>query len=719
MEREYIVTAKTKEDLESLYNDLETLVDCEYIPNREVECVHRRPISRNTHYYLTPEEAELVRQDPRVLNVTLTLEEKGIITSPAYQLTSNAWNKSSQIGDSHRNWAMYRCVKGAQVTNWGSDITSDVFQLNPNSGTVTFTSTGKNVDVVIVDGHFDPAHPEFAVNEDGTGGSRVVQFNWFSLNSFVTGGAAATYHYTNVTTKTYGVTANSNNTSNYVFSGAQTGGNGLTLSATRGDILVFNVNTSTSHPFWIKTVTGPGTGNAVGNGTTTGTITNNGYSTGTITWDTTGVTPGTYYYQCSAHGSMNGQIIITAGSYINGTAQQQAGNNHGCHVAGTVAGNRRGWARDANIYNISPYASSSTFTPFFIDYIRAWHNTKAVNPKTGKKNPTITNHSYGNESNPIAISSLSYVKYRGTTYNSPTAAQCTSFGLLNNGTNIIGLGPTQGVPYLDSAVDADIQDAIEDGIIFVASAGNNGFKADSTAEGGGLDYNNVYKKNDSFSEVYYHRGSSPSAINGVICVGNIASTASETKYSTSTCGRRVDVYAPGTNIISSVHSNETGVTDSRSNSIGAEVVKYTGTSMASPQVAGVLACLAEQFPRITQYECLFYLGSGNTWTNTPLSKQQIAQSGAESYTNNLHLQGSRNNYLLSPRVRKVPNPTGTSYIGSDTASQMTFPKENRFRAIKYAAGGGFVNNQSYEVDDDIYFSRFIYPRRPTWHRNLT
>ena len=709
MEREYIVTAKTKEDLESLYNDLETLVDCEYIPNREVECVHRRPISRNTHYYLTPEEAELIRQDPRVLNVTLTLEEQGVIISPAYQLTSTSWNKSGFSSDLNRNWAMYRCVNGAQVTNWGSDST------NSQSGTVTFTSTGKNVDVVIVDGHFDPAHPEFAVNEDGTGGSRVVQFNWFSLNPAVRGLPASTYHYTNVVTKTYGVTANSGNTSNYVFSGDATGGNGLTLSATRGDTLVFNVNTSINHPFWIKTVTGTGTLNAVGNGTTTGTITNNGASTGTITWNTAGVTPGTYYYQCSTHGNMNGQIIITAGSYINGTSSQQGDNNHGCHVAGTVAGNRRGWARDANIYNINPYGSSSSPTSSFIDYIREWHRTKAVNPKTGKKNPTITNHSYGTYKN-MAISTISYIKYRGTTYNSPTAAQCSQYGLLNDGTTVLR------VPILYSPFNADIQDAIEEGIIFVSSAGNGGFKADLQTTNTGLDYNNVYKTNGTYdSEMYYHRGQSPSAVNGVICVGNITTTASETKASSSTCGRRVDVYAPGTSIISSVHSNEAGVTDSRSNTIGARVIKYTGTSMASPQVAGVIACLAEQFPRITQSECLFYLGSGNTWTNTPLSKQsQIVQSGAESYTNGLHLQGSLNNYLLSPRVRKVPTPTGASYIGSDTTpSQMTFPKENRFRAIKYAAGGGFPFDQSYEVDYDIYFSGFIYPRRPTWHRNLT
>ena len=77
MMREYIVTCKTKEDLESLYEDMETPGGSLYIPDREVELVHRRPISRNTHYMLTDEEAEEIRNDERVLAVGLTLEERG------------------------------------------------------------------------------------------------------------------------------------------------------------------------------------------------------------------------------------------------------------------------------------------------------------------------------------------------------------------------------------------------------------------------------------------------------------------------------------------------------------------------------------------------------------------------------------------------------------------------------------------------------------------
>jgi len=61
------------------------------------------------------------------------------------------------------------------------------------------------------------------------------------------------------------------------------------------------------HPFWIKTVRVDGTGNAV----TTG-ITNNGTDFGTITWDTSSVTPGTYYYISEFEPDMSGIISVQA-----------------------------------------------------------------------------------------------------------------------------------------------------------------------------------------------------------------------------------------------------------------------------------------------------------------------------------------------------------------------------------------------------------------------
>lgn len=59
-------------NLDSLYDDMETPGGNLYIPDRAVDLVHRRAISRNTHYMLTDEEAAQVAGDPRVLACELS-----------------------------------------------------------------------------------------------------------------------------------------------------------------------------------------------------------------------------------------------------------------------------------------------------------------------------------------------------------------------------------------------------------------------------------------------------------------------------------------------------------------------------------------------------------------------------------------------------------------------------------------------------------------------
>jgi hypothetical protein len=229
--REYIITLHNYEDLDSFYQDMETVGGDLYIPNRVVEVSNRRPVSRNTHYLLTELEAEQIRNDSRVMNVELSLEELNLKITPHWDQTSSFWNKSTTLNQNHKNWGLLRCIEGLQRPNWGSNGTPTV------TGSIKTTSSGRNVDIVIVDGLIDPTHPEFAVNSDGSGGSRVIQYNWLQLNPQVTGLSAGTYVYTP-----------------YV------------------DL---------------------------------------------------------------------GDLNLTGD------------NDHGCHVAGTVAGNTQGWARDANIFNIN------------------------------------------------------------------------------------------------------------------------------------------------------------------------------------------------------------------------------------------------------------------------------------------------------------------------------------------------------------------------------
>lgn len=526
---EYVVTLRNKEDLDDFYYDMETPGGSITIPNRNVSISKRRKISRNTHYMLTPEEAEMVRNDPRVLAVMPADLERAAI-KPHYTQTAN-FEKSSNNVNTHKNWGLYRCITGEQTANWGSDLISSV------QGTITASATGKNVDVIIIDGHINPDHPEFAVNNDGTGGSRVVQLNWHIYST----------------------------------------------------------------------------------------------QAGTLDDDAANVLTGDYVYTPYDFASSGSELL-------------DADNNHGAHVAGTACGNTQGWARDANIYNISPYSTNSNALDSLAmwDYIRAFHLNKSINPVTGKKNPTVCNGSYGSgiEFNLGDFGPITRAVYRGT--DTGVTSGLTTQQLLDNGIYDAG-SQTPYVPYYSVAVEADIQDAIADGIHVVGASGNESFYVANSTD---TDYGNYcFATYLGVNYIwYYHRGSAPAAVPGAICVGNVGSLTAETKANSSNCGPRVDIYAPGTNIMSSFNSNYSygGTADSRNTSY--VIGKISGTSMASPQVCGILACVLETYPEMTPAQALEYLVSYS-------KKDQMGDTGG-SYSDRTSLNGAPNRYLYFNKERK-------------------------------------------------------------------
>lgn len=187
--KEYIVTLWSHDDLDAIYDEMESAGKAP--PNtdiiRAVECKMRRPNSRNTHYHLTKWEADHLRNDPRVRAVELVPSERGIGVE---EYTSQAGNfqKRSTQNNLDDNWALKRVLDGETTSGWGSDGTtnqSDTLELGP---------IGRNVDVVICDGNgYEPNHPEFKTNADGTGDSRCLYYNWYQHNPQVTGGSAGIY----------------------------------------------------------------------------------------------------------------------------------------------------------------------------------------------------------------------------------------------------------------------------------------------------------------------------------------------------------------------------------------------------------------------------------------------------------------------------------------------------------------------------------------------
>ena len=339
-EKIYIVTLHKKEDLEGFYTDME---------NNGFVLDAKRNLSRNTHYWMTEEQAIELRKDNRVWDVEILEDLKWECNANREPYTiSGDFGKNSLGGPLIRQWGQVHCAGNDAQRGKGSYGANDVINTS-----VDIFDNGEHVDVVICDDPVSYDSEEWYSPSKGV--SRLVQYQWFNeLNTIV----------------------------NSIDDDGQT------------------------------------------------------EPTGTITY---------------------GQNAATA-------------QYHGIHVAGTVAGQFYGWANEANIYNLAvtdPWPSGQQLNGLLIfDYLRAFHLNKPINPITGYKNPTITNHSYGGYFTPLGgdaltFSDINYVVYRGVQYdaNNPGPSGwsmdgiAADFGFKYSNTEI---------PISVAAVNADVEDAIED-----------------------------------------------------------------------------------------------------------------------------------------------------------------------------------------------------------------------------------------------------------------
>lgn len=353
-------------------------------------------------------------------------------------------------------------------------------------------------------------------------------------------------------------------------------------------------------------------------------------------------------------------------------------DGHGTHVAGIAAGKTYGWAKGASIIPLYWAIEDVDGNGEPLDIFEAlinWHNTKT------NSRPTVVNMSWE-----LRLNWEDYQSILGDYRNYIIGGQHSS-GPILSGQNTsyyrskglvdlqqgLPIQPNPDLPYSSIVYNNALGEVIDSGIIVVQAAGNNSFKMDKpTNSGGSGDYDNYVNISlpvlGTFNNIFYHRGSSPKDPRAIIVgslgatgqYGTLANTGGDRQAEYSTKGPRVDIYAAGTYIMSSTSSN-TGAPYQHGNSSYKQTLQ-TGTSMAAPQVAGIIALRLQQQP-LANIKASTNCETLKSWLIDNSLKNQIFSPTASTvdYTNRVALLGAPN------RIAYI-NPVFTtySYIKDDT-----------------------------------------------------
>ena len=541
----YIVALKEGVDYNQFWADIENPTSgLPHIPDRAVVIVNDRLIfDRICEYALTDDEADRVRNDPRVDSIDRPVEDMPWITvGLGSTIQSDNFTKPTTSNNNFVNWGMPRHnnVLNSYLTNTNPPYIYDL--------------DGTNVDVIISDSGIQSDHPEFT---DKNGTSRVYNPGW-------------------------------DNIANQVNASVKTGWNAV--------------------------------------------------------------------------------------SYI--TGNNSIADGHGTHVAGTVAGKTYGWAKNARILSLKSAGSIPGNVIDIFSMIKYWHQNKPINPATGRKNPTVVNMSWGfglrysitttQQLDGIKLSIFGGV-YRGSQWTTNNSIQPDSYyeskGLL------IGASPfnissfANGLNFRVASYDNALSELIDAGIIICRSAMNSSYKKDVPF---GVDYNNSVTADISFlvsgagyQTIYYHRGQSPS-VPRVIEVGNIDSVITnniDQAATSSVKGPGVDIWAAGTNIMSSWPKNAQDATGSdyfKQTGQGWKQNRLTGTSMASPQIAGMCALYLQKYPTATPDDV-------KNWLLTNATTGILNTGANNDYTNPRSLLGG------APKVA-YQNLKGSMHVKDSTGA---------------------------------------------------
>jgi len=347
------------------------------------------------------------------------------------------------------------------------------------------------------------------------------------------------------------------------------------------------------------------------------------------------------------------------------------GSWHGSHVAGTAAGNQFSVAFEANIWTIacvdrSDVGWSEPSDGF--DYIKVWHKNKPINPETGLRNPTVVNCSWGHRQ--FFRHDLSYnVTFRGSSYtNTQVDADPTNvpavYYLKANGIYYreFTTKRTTGQTEADELVnDSDCQN-----VVLVCAMGNSEGKNEVK---NGTDYDNEFTSGTFYYgslpngyDPYYTRSGTPAITregeeDAAIKVGSLDSNrqsgSQERNSGFSNKGPNLDIWAAGTMVLSPLNS---GYSDPRNSSYYNQYLN--GTSMATPNVSGVIALHLESTPTATRKNVREWLLSEGSRT---LSSSDYYDPYTSNGANDTNYWGDEQSLKSSPR-RVLYNPYANNTI---------------------------------------------------------
>ena len=316
-------------------------------------------------------------------------------------------------------------------------------------------------------------------------------------------------------------------------------------------------------------------------------------------------------------GSRVQQIDWFAGSGIVGETQDSNFytdyDGHGTHCAGIAAGKTFGWAKNARIYaqklggleGASDPNNGISITNAF-DCIRLWHNNKSG---ADANRPTVVNMSWGygttRTGDPTSGTHRGTAWTYGVDYTTRSELEAAT-GVNQNRTTSGGVSACR-LSVRNATVDAEIEDMVAAGIHVVIAAGNNYNKIEAS---GGVDYDNEVLW--SGVTTTYHRGSSPYSSNAYMVASLDSTTRSTVAPGSilvrdrtsifSSRGPGCDIWAPGSDIMSACPvpydtSKYTPVAYFGDSNF--YQMSISGTSMAAPQVAGLLCLHLESNPTLT------------------------------------------------------------------------------------------------------------------------